>query len=363
MTSKTKSPISHLKFGPDQINLLEKLSNAVGPSGDEGEVRDIVLENIKSHADQVNVDALGNVLAVRKSRQPDALRVMVAAHMDEVGMMLVDSEDEEFFQFVVTGGIDARQLAGKPVLVGKEHQKGVIGAKPIHLTTAEERSSAMKVESLRIDLGPGGASKAKPGDRAVFATKFMQIGSSLRGKALDNRLGVASLIHLLKNPPENIELLAAFTVMEEIGGRGARVGAYTFDPEAAFVIDCTPAYDFPTWDEDRENLHYNTHLDRGPAIYSGDNLTLSDPRLIRHLLATAENEGIPCQMRQPGGGGTDAGAIHRQRSGIPSVSLSVPGRNLHAAASLCRLSDWQGCFNLLRSALNSLDRQVLEIER
>ncbi|MHC1781623.1 MAG: M42 family metallopeptidase [Anaerolineaceae bacterium] len=359
---KTNTPIN-LDFGQEQIALLEKLSNAGGVSGDEGEVRDIVLERIKDHADETHVDALGNVLAICKSKNPGAMRVMVAAHMDEVGLMLVDAEEDQYFQFVVVGGIDPRQLAGKTVLIGKEHVKGVIGAKPIHLTTSEERGSAVKVDALRIDVGPDAAGKVKAGDRAVFATRFCQIGPSLRGKALDDRLGVASLINLVQHAPENVELLAAFTVMEEIGGRGARVGAYSFDPEAAFVIDCTPAHDLPVWDEERENLHYNTRLDHGPAIYSGDNLTLSDPRLIRHLLATAEKTGLPCQMRQPGGGGTDAGAIHRQRSGIPSVSLSVPGRNLHTAVSLCRLSDWQNSFNLLHAALSSLERNLLAGER
>jgi tetrahedral aminopeptidase len=362
MTSTQKSRRFHLDLGLEQIALLEKLSNAAGVSGDEGEVRGIVLESIQGHADEIRVDALGNVLAVCKAKQPGAMRVMVAAHMDEVGLMLVDDEDDEYFHFVTVGGIDARQLAGKPVLIGKERIKGVIGAKAIHLTTSDERSSALKVDSLRVDVGPGQTGKGKPGDRAVFATRFAQVGPSLRGKALDDRLGVASLINLVLHAPENIELLAAFTTLEEIGGRGARVGAYAFDPEAAFVLDCTPANDLPTWD-DRENTHYNTKLGQGPAIYSADSSTLSDPRLVRRLLTTADREGIPYQMRQPGGGGTDAGAIHKQRSGIPSVSVSVPGRNLHTAASLCRLSDWQDTFDLIYAALSTIDRQVLSGER
>lgn len=363
MKQTGKTNAFRMEFGDEQYALLERLSNAAGVSGDEGEVRDIVLESIHGHADDFRVDALGNVLAVCKPKKPDAIRVMVAAHMDEVGMMVVDAGEDDFYQFAVVGGIDPRQLVGKTVLVGKEHVRGVIGAKPIHLTTAEERGSVIKTDDLRIDVGPGAAGKVKPGDRAVFATRFQRIGSSLLGKALDNRLGVASLINLVRHTPDNVELLAAFTVMEEIGGRGAGVGAYSFDPEAAFVIDCTPANDLPVWDEDRENLHYNTRLDQGPAIYSSDRSTFSDPRLVRHLLSTAEKEGLPCQMRQPGGGGTDAGAIHRQRRGIPSVSLSVPGRNLHTAASLCRLSDWEASYHLLRAALASMERSVLTAER
>lgn len=361
---KTTHQTNHhpLVFGADQVSLLEKLSNASSVSGDESEVRKIVLDNIKGFADEVQVDALGNVLAVCKAKTADPLRLMVAAHMDEVGFMLVETDEDDYFHFVTIGGIDPRQSAGKPVRIGNGHLKGVIGAKPIHLTTADERSTALKVDNMRIDIGLGAAGKAKPGDRAVFATQFSQVGPSLRGKALDDRLGVSILINLVQHAPENIELLAAFTVQEEIGGRGAKVGAYAFNPDAAFVIDSTPANDLPVWDES-ENSHYNTRLGCGPSIYVADNLTLSDPRLIKHLKATAEKEGIPYQLRQPGGGGTDAGAIHRQRSGIPSVSVSVPGRYLHTSAGLCRFSDWQNTYSLLYTALNSMDRQILSKDR
>ena len=181
-------------------------------------------------------------------------------------------------------------------------------------------------------------------------------------KALDNRLGVTSLIELVKNPPANIDLLAAFTVQEEIGVRGAKVAAYNFNPDIAIAVDSTPAYDLPMWD-DSENTQYNTRLDAGPAIYIADIGTLSDPRLVRHLAQTGDELGIPYQFRQPGSGGTDAAAMHKVRSGIPALSLSVPGRYLHTAASLVRLSDWQNTFALLYHALLRLERSVLAAER
>ena len=223
-------------------------------------------------------------------------------------------------------------MPGKPVLVGKDNLPGVIGAKPIHLTEEGETERKIPIDALRIDVGQGG-SKVKVGDRATFATRFRQLGPSLVGKALDNRLGVATLIELVKNPPANIELLAAFTVQEEIGLRGARVAAYAFNPDLAIALDSTPAVDLPIWD-DSENTQYNTRLDAGPAIYIADIGTLSDPRLVRHLAQTGDELGIPYQFRQPGGGGTDAGAIHKVRSGIPTVSVSVPGRY----APHCRLA-------------------------
>jgi endoglucanase len=350
-------PKSKLPF-----SLLERLTNAVAVSGDEGEVRKIVLEEINPFVDEVKTDALGNVLAVKRGRGKKRLRVMIAAHMDEVGFMLVDKAEKGIFRFETVGGVDPRQLVGKPVWVGKKHVPGVIGAKPIHLTKPDETERKIPVEALRIDVGLGNAS-VNVGDRAAFATKFRRIGPSIRAKALDDRLGVATLIHLLKNPPENVDILAAFTVQEEVGLRGARVAAYAMNPDVAFVLDATPAYDMPHYDEEKENVRYNTQLDAGPAIYVADGATLSDPRLLRHLQETADAEKIPYQIRQPGGGGTDAGAIHRARAGVPSVSISVPTRYLHTAMSLCRAKDWENTIHLLSAALSRLSPRLLENPR
>lgn len=350
------------KIRTPQYQNLEKLCNACAVSGDEGAVRKIVREQLESYADRIDVDTLGNVLASRSGKGPKRLKVMVAAHMDEIGFMLIHDDGDGIFRFETVGGIDPRQLAGKPVLVGTDKTPGVIGAKPIHLTTAQERKNTIPVKELRIDVGPENKTKVKVGDRATFATQYQRIGPSLRAKALDDRLGVATLIELVKNAPENIDLFAAFTVQEEVGLRGARVAAYTINPDLAFALDSTPAYDLPDWDEN-ENERYNTKLGGGPAIYIADSGTLSDPRLIRHLVTTAEDEGIPYQFRQPGGGGTDAAAIHRQRAGIPSVSVSVPGRYAHTAAGIARISDWKYTLTLMHSALSRLSPAILAQDR
>lgn len=345
-----------------QYRLLEQLCNACAVSGDEGSVRKIVRERVEPHADSVQVDALGNVLVRRAGKGQNRLKVMVAAHMDEIGFMLTYSDGDGKFRFEAVGGIDPRQLAGKPVWIGAEKTPGVIGAKPIHLTTGSERKKTISIKDLRIDVGPENQNKVKIGDRATFATQYQRIGPSLRAKALDDRLGVATLIELVVNAPENIDLLAAFTVQEEVGLRGARVAAYALDPDLAFALDCTPAFDLPVWD-DSDNARYNTKLDAGPAIYVADRGTLSDPRLIRHLVAVAEAAGIPYQFRQPGGGSTDAAAIHRQRTGIPSVSVSVPGRYAHTAAGIARISDWKNTLSLIHIALSHLTPEVLTEER
>jgi putative aminopeptidase FrvX len=340
------------EIGSKQIELLEKLCNASAVSGNESEVRQIVLEEVKTCADDVKVDALGNVLVTHKGNAENRPRVMLAAHMDEVGFMLVDDDEGGLFRFVTVGSIDPRCLPGKPVLVGREHIPGVIGAKPIHLLGQEERERSISVDALRIDLGPEGSGKAKPGDWAVFATRFTRLGSSLRAKALDNRQGVATLIELLQHAPQNIDLLAAFTVQEEIGTRGARVAGYSFDPDVAIVVDSTPAYDLPVWDG-TENTVYNTHLGAGPAVYLADRGTLYDQRLVKHFMQVAAADGIPYQFRQPGGGGTDAGAIHKERTGIPSLSVSAPCRYIHTPAAILRLDDWQNLLHLLYARFSS----------
>ncbi len=360
-----------LRVGAAQIRLLERLCNASGVSGDESEVRAIVLEQVQAHfqkhpGGEVRVDALGNVLVTcpgqgpQDSRRP---RLMLAAHMDEVGLMITHEEEKGIYRFETVGGLDVRQLAGKPVWIGRDHVSGVIGAKPIHLTEGGETKKTIPLDTLRIDTGLEGNHKVKIGDRATFATPFTRIGPSVRAKALDDRLGVACLIELVKNTPPNIDLLAAFTVQEEVGLRGAKVAAYALDPDIALVIDSTPAYDLPVLVEgeeaDTENTVYNSRLGAGPAIYIADSGTLSDPRLVRHLVETAQAHGIPYQFRQPGGGSTDAGIIHRQREGIPSVSVSVPGRYAHTAASIARLSDWENTLRLVHAALSQFTVDII----
>lgn len=347
-------------IGNTQLKLLEKLCNAVAVSGDEGEVRAIVLEAIKGHCETPKVDALGNVLAIRKGTAKKRLRVMISAHMDEVGFMLVGEDGEGLYRFETVGGMDVRQFAGKRVLVGKAHTPGVIGARPIHLTTAEERKHTIPLDALRIDIGPGG--KAALGDRATFASNFRRSGPSIFSKALDNRFGVCTLIELLKNAPENIDLLAAFTVQEENGLRGAKVAAHALDPDLAIAVDSTPAHDLPHW-EGEENSAYNTRLGLGPAIYIADGSTFSDPRLVRHFIQTAEQEKIPHQLRQPGGGGTDAGSIHRARAGVPSLSISIPHRYAHTAVLVARLEDWKNTLHLLQAGLSRITPALLAGER
>ncbi len=350
-----------LKIRKAQLNLLETLTNTTAPSGDEGPIRKIVRAEVEGIADEIKVDAMGNLLVTKRGKGRKRLKVMLAAHMDEVGFMLVNEAGDGLFEINSLGGLDSRQLAGKPVLVGRDNVPGVIGAAPIHLVSPGEHGSKIPLSALRIDVGLG-KPNVKVGDRATFATKFLRMGDSIRAKALDDRLGVAILIELLKNAPDHIDLLAAFTVQEELGLRGAKVAAHALAPDVALAIDSTPAYDLPMHDGS-ENVRYNTKLGAGPAIYTIDGRTLSDPRIIRWLSNTGDAKKIPYQYRQPGGGGTDAGSIHLSLDGIPSGSVSVPGRYAHTAMGLCRISDWENTLNLLHAALSDLSPKILEEAR
>lgn len=346
------------KLGKNELALLSRLTNCLAVSGDEQEVRDIVLEQVSELADDLKVDALGNVLVTKLGKGKNRPRVMIAAHMDEVGFMLIKEDGEGIYEFRVVGGVDPRQLVGKQVMIGRDHLPGIIGAKAIHLTTPEERKQTLKVEQLRIDIGPGGSGKVNLGDRATFATKLAILGPTIRSKALDDRLGVFTLIQLLKQAPQGVDLLAAFTVQEELGLRGAKTAAYTFDPQIGIALDSTPAHDLPEFDGE-ENHRFNTRLDGGPAIYLMDGATIGDRRLVRWLTETAKAEGIPWQYRQPGMGGTDAGSIHRTRAGVPSVSVSVPQRYLHSPAGMVRVDDVINTQRLMHAALANLDMDVL----
>jgi endoglucanase len=281
---------------------------------------------------------------------------MLDAHMDEVGFFIVADDGEGIYRFDTVGGIDVRHLVGKQVLVGKDCTPGVIGGKPIHLMEGDEYTRKVPLDALRIDMGLGG--KAKVGDRAGFATKFRRVGPSIMSKAIDDRIGVATLIELLKHAPASIDLCAAFAVQEEIGLRGAKVAAQYFQPDLAIAIDSTPANDLPVHDGS-ENFTYNTKLGLGPAIYIADGSTFHDQRLVRFLSEVGDAEKIPYQFRQPGGGGTDSGAIQRALAGIPTVSVSVPHRYTHSPVSISRVDDWKNTINLLHAALKKITPELI----
>lgn len=341
---------------------LEQLSNAFGVSGAEGEVRKIILEAAKPYADEWRIDTMGNLFIHRRpGRQTDkpAKRVMVTAHMDEVGFMISAIKDNGHLKFKPIGSFDRRILLGKAVVVGEKRLPGVIGLKPIHLLDREEEGKVDKIDTLYIDVGATDSEaegKVKVGDFAAFATRFGPIGERwLKGKAFDNRAGCAVLLELLKEDYP-IELIAVFTVQEEIGLRGARVAAYAADPALAFILEGTAADDLPD-PEDEEKALGIPRLEDGPAITVMDRSFIADRSLVDLLIETAETEGLPYQFKRPGIGGTDAGAVHLARDGVPAVAVSVPVRYIHSPAGILSRTDFEHTVRLVRAALNRLGEQ------
>ncbi len=355
---------------------LKQLSNAFGVSSVEGDVRKIIVEAIKDYVDEWRVDTMGNLFATRKAtrkRKGDApgvpLRVMVVAHMDEVGFMVSRIKKDGHLKFEPIGGFDRRVLLGKTVVVGPERIPGVIGLKPVHLLERNEFDRVGKIDTMYIDIGATGEQlkgKVNPGDFVTFDTKFGRLGGQSRyrkdrglvkGKAFDDRAGCAVLLELLKEDYP-LDLVAVFTVQEEIGLRGARVAAYAANPDLAFILECTAADDLPRPTDDDDDDHF-PRLGDGPAITVMDRSFIANRGLVDLLINTAEAEGLPYQFKRPGIGGTDAGAVHLAREGVPSVVVSIPGRYIHSPVGVLDLADFWNTVKLMQAALKQLPEQEL----
>lgn len=330
---------------------LERLSNARGVSGDEAEVRGLVRQALAGLTDRVETDPLGNLLAYKPaSGRGRRFRLLVAAHMDEVGLLVSHIEKDGTLRFQKVGGLDDRILPSKVVRIGAEGVVGVIGHPPPHLSETGSSQKPVKHTEMTIDIGAADRSEAekrvKPGDYAAFDTTFETWGAVAKGKAFDDRVGCAVLLELLKRDYP-FELVAAFTVQEELGLRGARTAAYRAQPDAVLALEGTVCDQVPRERDESPT----TRLGGGPAITIADRSIIADPRLVRHLVRTAEETGIPYQFKQPGIGATDAGRMHLARGGAPGAVVSVPVRYIHAPAGLLSREDYARTVELLEAAL------------
>ncbi len=345
--------------------LLKELSEARGVSGDEGAVREIIIKAIRNHVSELHIDSMGSITAIRKGTDSDRPRVMVAAHMDEIGFMVTGIESNGLIRFTSIGGVDDRILPGLRVVIGDKAVPGVILWAPIHKNRDQ---SIVKLDSLRIDIGAsdkGGVNASvKPGDRIAFDAKFMEIGADmLRGKAFDDRVGCAMLVDLLQNGPYACDLLAAFTVQEEVGLRGAGVAASRLQPDAAIVLEGTTAHDLPDPSADAdEDVPPNpgTRLGAGPALTVMDNSMIVHRGLLDLLKQQAETESIPFQYKMIRGGGTDGGAIHLTADGIPTAVISTPCRYIHSPSAYLSRRDYDNGLRLAQAVLNGMTHDVLK---
>lgn len=343
------------------VQLLRELCEAIGVSGDEGEVRSLILKHIRDYVEDIQIDAMGNLLAVKRGTGQVRLRVMAAAHMDEVGLVVMGFDSDGSIRFHEVGGVDARILPGTRVRVGSDRIPGVVAWVPVHLNASEETTA---VDRLRIDIGANGKDSAQNGiergDLIAFDSTLVELGPTVRCKAFDDRAGCASLIRLIQGDPFPFDLHVAFTVQEEVGLRGAKVAAQRIQPDVAFVLETTACHDLPQ-DPDEPDQTTITRLGGGPAITVMDRSMISDPRLVRHLVRVADEQGIPHQFRSAQhAGGTDAGEIHRAGIGVPSVVVATPCRYLHGPHLIMNLSDWENQSRLVRAAMLALTPEVLQ---
>jgi putative aminopeptidase FrvX len=334
--------------------LLKDLTEAIGVSGNEKSVRDIIIEKIKDYCDEINVDGMGNLYAVKRSDKLNTKRVMLAAHMDEVGMIVTGITEAGFIKFKPIGGIDPRILLSKRVVIGEKHIYGVIGIKAIHLQKPDERRQAVKLEDMYIDIGAKNKEDAekmiKLGDYIGFDSKYKEFGDGLvKAKALDDRVGCAIIIDILKQRYD-FELYGCFTVQEEVGLRGAQVASYRIEPDIALVIEGTTCSDVP---ETKEH-QYSTVLGEGPALSIMDAKTYYDKNITKSLYETAVKNNIKVQYKKSIYGGNDAGKIHISRQGVPTASISVPCRYIHSSVSVMNKSDYEECKRLVSSWLREL---------
>ncbi len=339
--------------------LIKELAEADGVSGHEGAVREVLIKAIEPLADEYRVDALGTLIALKRGRGTSGAgpkKVMIAAHMDEVGLMVTHVDRDGSIRFSPVGGIDPRVVLAKVVRIGDDRIPGVIGAKPVHLLEPSEREHVLRFEQLSIDTGMSAdevGRKITPGMYAAFATPFEQLDEgglrAVKGKAFDDRAGCAALVELLKERYA-FDLHAAFTVQEEVGLRGARVAAYAVEPDVAFALEGTVCDDSPK----EKDTSPTSRLGAGPALTVMDRSVVCDRRLVQMLVGEAERAGIPYQFKQPGIGSTDAGAIHVQREGIPSAVMAVPCRYIHSPLSIMSLNDLDNAVRLMQGTLQRL---------
>ena len=334
--------------------LLKTLTELNGTSGAEKEIRNALSKELETHVHSISTDKIGNLI-VQKNPELSGPKVMIAAHMDEVALMITSITSDGLLKFQPVGGIDSRILVSKPVQI--KSLLGVIGAKAIHLQKPKEREQALKIEQLYIDIGAKNKEEAekhvKIGDYAYFYTQTENLGKGfLKGKAFDDRVGCAILAELLKRDYE-LNLMGAFTVQEEVGLRGATVAAYHVQPDFAIVLEGTVSAHMMEVEEGE----WVTEPGKGPALSIMDNSSLYQPHLIQQVTKLAEKAGISYQIRRGHSGGNDAGKIHLSREGIPTIAISVPCRYIHSTASVLAEKDIEDTLRLVDLILKAIPHE------
>ncbi len=327
------------------LKLIEELCNISGVSGNEEKVCEFIQNEIKDHVDTLKVDSMGNLIVFKKGKKTPKKRVMICAHMDEVGFIVKGYTEDGMIKFGFCGGIDTKVIMGRRVKFGENC--GVIGIKAVHLTTADERKKAPKADSLYIDIGATSKKEAEGmvalGDYGTFDSQSYEFGDGFyKAKALDDRYGCALMIKLIKTELE-FDTYFSFNVQEEVGLRGAMVSAFDIELDIAIVLETTTAADVA---EVKGQMKVCC-LGDGVVISLMDRATIYDEEVFNQATELATKNNIKWQTKTLIAGGNDSGVIHKSRSGVKTLGLSVPTRYLHSSSCVAKISDMEETYKML----------------
>lgn len=342
------------------IETLKTLCALSGVSSYEDPVRDYLMEQAKPYADSMKVDTMGNLIIFKKGAKTTGNKLMLCAHMDEVGLIIKHITDDGYLKFAPIGGIDRRVLIGKRVFIGWNRIPGIIGLKAVHMTTAEERGKVPKLEEYYLDIGANDRKEAEslvsPGDFAVFDNECLEFGNGyFKAKAIDDRVGCAVMLKLLQRDLP-MDCCFVFTVQEEVGTRGAFGAAFSVTPEIALVLETTTAADLP----DLKGQKRVCTPGQGPVISLMDGGTIYDKELFRLMCDTADKAGIPWQVKHYIAGGNDSRTIQRTKTGVRVAGLSAAVRYLHAPTSVGSIKDFERMLDLTIAFVDALANTVEE---
>lgn len=340
------------------LELLKQLCLLNGVSGDEGEVRAFLRAQAEPYADSIRTDALGNLIVFKRGAKATGNRLLLAAHMDEVGLIITHVTDEGFLKFGFVGGVDRRIAIGKPVVLGSDRVPGIISLKAIHLTDKAELKKVPKTDSLYIDIGAASREEAMKkvplGTYGSFVSQPEEFGDGFfKARAIDDRIGCAIMLELLKEELP-LDVTFAFTAQEEVGTRGAFGAAFSVTPQIALVLETTTAADLPGVDSHRRVCAPG----KGPVISYMDGSTIYDRGLFEDLRRLAEDNGIPWQTKEYIAGGNDARTIQRTKQGVRVAAMSAATRYLHAPSSVASVADFKNMLELTRLFLLDQARQA-----
>jgi len=339
---------------------LESLSNACGVTGREEDVRVLMKKFIKPYVDEVKEDKLGNVIGVKEGKK-DAPKVMIAGHMDEIGMLVKTISKEGFIQFMKLGGIDDRILPAQRVLIytSKGILPGIIGSKPPHIQKEEERKKVPAADELFIDIGSGSEQEARRmgvriGDVIGFEGKYTKVAKDIViGKAFDDRIGCAIVVEALKRVGKtDLTLYGVGTVQEEVGLRGATTSAFGIYPDVGLALDVTVAGDVPGVREVESSIK----MGKGPSLSVADAGLITHPKVLKMLIETAEENKIDYQLEAGLPGSTDAARMALTKEGVPSGVISVPTRYIHSPTSMLNLEDVEKSVKLTVAAIKKVPK-------